>query len=196
MLFRTRDKMAERILIAGIGNIFFGDDAFGVRLARRLETQTLPAGVEVVDFGIRGIDLAYALLDDYRAAILLDATPRGGEPGTLYLIEVDANALHGEELASVETHNINPIQVLAMVEAFGGQAPPLWVVGCEPSRLETEDFEFMSLSPPVESALDEASAMVSSLVSRLYAKPDVAPAIDVSARSGIDQEITPPPGEI
>ncbi len=78
-----------RILIAGIGNIFLGDDAFGSEVARRLAAQPIPDGVRVVDFGIRGFDLAYALIDGYDATILVDATPRGGSPGTLYLIEPD-----------------------------------------------------------------------------------------------------------
>ena len=79
-----------RILIAGIGNIFLGDDAFGVEVARRLVRRRLPDGVRVVDFGIRGLDLTYALLDGYEAVILVDAAPRGGPPGTLYVLEPPA----------------------------------------------------------------------------------------------------------
>ncbi len=83
--------MKERILIAGIGNIFLGDDAFGVEVVRRLSrsARKLPDEVRIVDFGIRGFDLAYALMEGYEVAILVDATPRGGVPGTLYTIEPD-----------------------------------------------------------------------------------------------------------
>ncbi len=79
----------RRILVAGIGNLFLGDDGFGVALADRLARRALPDGVEVVDYGIRGMDLAFAILDGYHAVVLLDATPRGGAPGTLYLLEID-----------------------------------------------------------------------------------------------------------
>jgi hydrogenase maturation protease len=78
-----------RVLVACIGNIFLGDDAFGVEVAQRLAGRGLPEGVRVVDFGIRGLDLTFALLDDYEAVILVDATPRGGDPGTLYVLELD-----------------------------------------------------------------------------------------------------------
>jgi len=159
--------MAARILIAGIGNIFFGDDAFGVELARRLSERTLPDGVEVIDFGIRGIDLAYALLDDYAVAILLDATARGEAPGTLYLIEPDTETLGGLGLAGVEMHNVDPVQVLATVEAFGGRPPRLWLVGCEPDSFEARDNNVVSLSAPVKAALPGAIEMVEALVARI-----------------------------
>ncbi|MGA7673180.1 MAG: hydrogenase maturation protease [Nitrolancea sp.] len=159
--------MSERILIAGIGNIFFGDDAFGPRVVRELSARQWPDQVEIADFGIRGIDLAFALLDDYRAAIFIDATPRGGEPGTLYLIEVDDVTRAGHGVASVETHNIDPAQVLSTVKAYGGTPPPLWVVGCEPGSLEAESGDVLQLSAPVEAALAGAVNMVESLVSSI-----------------------------
>src|SRR5690242_3589971 len=98
------------VLVAGIGNIFLGDDAFGVEVVRRLAERALPDGVEVVDFGIRGFDLAHALMQAESTAILIDATPRGGPPGTLYLIEADATG--GDNPASVETHGMDPATVL------------------------------------------------------------------------------------
>src|SRR6202030_732892 len=85
--------MKERILIAGIGNIFLGDDAFGVEVVRRLAARKLPDAIRVVDFGIRGFDLAYALMEGYEITILVDATPRGGQPGTLYTIEPDLRSV-------------------------------------------------------------------------------------------------------
>src|SRR6516225_7125141 len=95
-----------RILVAGIGNIFLGDDAFGVEVARRLAARPQPDGVRVADFGIRGIDLTYALLDGYETVILVDATPRGGQPGTLYVIEPDVGGPAESGVAELmfETH--------------------------------------------------------------------------------------------
>src|SRR5262245_6478454 len=98
-------------LIAGIGNIFLGDDAFGVEVAQRLAGHVLPDSVYVVDFGIRGLDLAYALLDGYDAAILVDAMPRGGAPGTLYVVEPECN---GPSEAMIEAHALDPAKVLRL----------------------------------------------------------------------------------
>ena len=112
-----------RILIAGIGNIFLGDDAFGVEVAQRLAKRPLPEGVRVVDFGIRGIDLTYALLEGVDVAILVDAVPRGEAPGTVYLIEPEAgpdvnDADEGSLL--LEAHNLDPARVLRLVRSQGG----------------------------------------------------------------------------
>src|SRR3954470_3102987 len=123
---------ARRILVAGIGNVFLGDDGFGVALAGRLARRELPPGVEVVDFGIRGMDLALAMQDDYAAVVLLDATPRGEPPGTLYVIEPE---LPGEE-AGLDAHGMDPVKVLALARMLSrppGAAPRTLVVGCEPA---------------------------------------------------------------
>lgn len=160
----------RRVLVAGIGNIFLGDDAFGVEVVRRLAERALPEGVEVVDFGIRGFDLACALTNDCAAAILVDATPRGGAPGTLYVIEPDAAELEQPSTAAVETHSLDPLKVFGLANALGGRLPRLYVVGCEPGRLESEDGRLPSLSPPVSAALDGAVAMAESLVRRIAAE--------------------------
>jgi hydrogenase maturation protease len=156
---------AMRVLVAGIGNVFLGDDGFGVALADRLARQALPAGVEVVDYGIRGMDLAYAILDGWDAVVLLDATPRGAAPGTLYLIEpeIDADAL------AVETHGMDPVKVLAMVQALGGRPPRTLVVGCEPqTRMRGDDEDVVAaLSEPVRAAMDEAVRLVTSVLDDL-----------------------------
>jgi hydrogenase maturation protease len=156
------------ILIAGIGNIFLGDDAFGSEVARRLMGRALPPEARVVDFGIRGFDLAYALLDGYDVTIFLDATPRGGEPGTLYTIEPDLKELDNlnDDAAMVETHGMNPMKVLGMVKSMGGEFKRILLVGCEPTPLESEDGE-MGLSEPVEAAVGEAVRMVESLVIKI-----------------------------
>jgi hydrogenase maturation protease len=153
----------KRILVAGIGNIFFGDDAFGVEVSRRLGARTLPEGVRVVDFGIRGLDLTYALMEGWDAAILVDAAPRGGKPGTLYVLEPEVDGVP----ASIETHGMDPAKVLALLREMGGTPPVLRIVGCEPGTIP-EGFE-QRLSPEVEAAIDPAVALVEDLVAQLGA---------------------------
>jgi hydrogenase maturation protease len=162
--------MTPRILIAGIGNMFLGDDAFGCEVIQRLMGRGLPNYVRVEDFGIRGFDLAYALMDDYEAVILVDAVPRGERPGTLYTIEPDLSALDeaGPAEMMVETHGMNPMKVLAMVKAMGGEPKRILLVGCEPApSASDEEEERMGLSEPVEGALDEAVGMVESLIAKI-----------------------------
>ena len=123
------------MLVAGIGNVFLGDDGFGVEVARRLGERELPAGVDVADFGIRGMDLVYALGDDYDAAIFVDAVPRGQAPGTLYVIEpeVDQNEL------SLDTHGMDPVKVLRLAGELGPVPERLLVLGCEPETRMSGD---------------------------------------------------------
>ena len=158
-------RATTRILVAGIGNVFLGDDGFGVALAGRLARAEPRPGVEVVDFGIRGMDLAYALLEDYDVAILLDATPKGEPPGTLYVIEphVDPGAV------ALDAHGMDPVKVLALTRELGGSPPRTLVVGCEPeTRMSEDDEEIVAaLSEPVRAALDEAERIVESLLDEL-----------------------------
>ena len=153
--------MKPGILIAGIGNIFLGDDAFGSEVARRLQLRAWPSEVRVEDFGIRGFDLAFALLDGYELTILIDAVPRGDAPGTLYRIEPDLNALDelSEAETSIETHGMNPMKVLAMVKSMGGVFKRVVLIGCEPAPLAAEDGE-MGLSDAVAAAIPEAIRMI------------------------------------
>jgi hydrogenase maturation protease len=158
----------HRILVAGIGNVFLGDDGFGVALADRLARRELPAGVEVVDFGIRGMDLAYALLDGYEAAVLLDAAPRGDPPGSLYVIEPELD----DGAAAVDAHGMDPVKVLALARSLGGgPLPRILVVGCEPlTRMSGEEEDLVAeLSEPVRAALDEGVRLVESLLRDLTA---------------------------
>lgn len=160
--------MTPRILIACVGNIFLGDDAFGVEVSRRLLERPLPDGVRVVDFGIRGLDLAYALLEDHAAVILVDAAPRGGRPGTLYVIEPElGDKLEVGNGPLIEGHSLDPVKVLRLAAALGGRLRRLLVVGCEPET--TGDLNEMhdGLSAPVRSAVDEAIPLIESLVARL-----------------------------
>ncbi len=153
----------RRILVAGIGNVFLGDDGFGVALADRLWRREPAAGVEVVDFGIRGMDLAFAMQEGYDAVVLLDAVPRGEVPGTLYVIEVDPD---DDTDVAVDAHGMDPVGVMALVRALGGSAPPTYVVGCEPqTRMSAEDEDIVAqLSEPVLAALDPAVRLVESLL--------------------------------
>lgn len=159
--------VAPRLLVAGIGNVFLGDDGFGVEVVARLSRRPLPEGVEVADFGIRGFDLAYALMEGYQAAVLVDALPRDGQPGALFVVEPDLEQLDQLEAPAVaDGHGMDPVAVLRMVKQFGGKPPRLYVVGCEPASLGGEQGE-MGLSPPVEAALDGAVELVEDLVRRL-----------------------------
>ena len=159
--------MGKRVLIAGIGNIFLGDDGFGVEVTRRLAGRGLPEGVEVKDFGIRGMDLAYALQDDYELVVLVDATPRGEKPGTVYLIEPEVEE-DGE--VTLDTHGMDPVKVIKLSRALGARPTRTLVVGCEPQVvLGGEDYDemLMELSEPVSAAVDEAVELVESLVDRI-----------------------------
>src|ERR1700723_3076747 len=113
--------MSASVLVAGIGNIFLGDDGFGVEVVRGLTTRSMPEGVTVKDFGIRGFDLAYALLDPWNTVILVDALPRGGTPGTLYTFEPDlANVGNpASPLASLDPHSMDPVRVLHLAASMG-----------------------------------------------------------------------------
>jgi hydrogenase maturation protease len=159
----------SQILVAGIGNIFKGDDGFGVEVARRLAQSPLPAGVRVVDFGIRGIDLTYALLDGYDAAILVDTAKRGAAPGTVSIIAPErpsAGAVSPGDLF-LEPHDLDPAKVLRMVEALGGGCQRILLVACEPGTFGDEETGAMGLSPCVATAVDEAIKAVERLVKDL-----------------------------
>ena len=153
----------KRILIAGIGNIFFGDDAFGCEVVSQLARRPLPEGVCVTDFGIRSYDLAYAIMDNYDATILVDATPQGAEPGTIYLIEPDLKRLDELSEEAVNAHSMNPVRVLQLVRSLGGNAGWLRVVGCEPAVLDSEEGA-MGLSEKVQAAVAPAIEMIESLI--------------------------------
>jgi hydrogenase maturation protease len=163
------------ILVAGVGNIFMGDDAFGVEVVRRLASRKLPERVRVADFGIRGFDLAYALQDGYETTILVDACPHGQAPGTLYVIEPDLKALD-ESAASqpvTDAHAMNPVSVLRMARAMNIEVRNVLLVGCEPETLGGEEGQ-MRLSPPVEAAVEAAVELVQSLIDKLQDKPGLS----------------------
>jgi hydrogenase maturation protease len=153
------------VLVACIGNIFLGDDGFGVEVAKRLESSSLPANVRVEDFGIRGFDLSYALMDGPDVTILVDACPRGGTPGTVYVVEPDLEQIESLESAPVEAHSMNPISVLRLAVSLGAQLKRILLVGCEPEFLGGDEGH-MGLSAPVEAAVSEAVRVVESLIQK------------------------------
>jgi hydrogenase maturation protease len=144
-----------KLLVAGVGNVFLGDDGFGVEVVRRLSTEDLPEWVRVVDYGIRGMHLAYDLAGgDYHTTVLVDATGRGDEPGTVYVVELDPAA---EPPASVlDAHGMQPDVVLGLVRLLGGDPGRVLLVGCEPAVLDHR----MALSPPVARAVATAVTAV------------------------------------
>ena len=154
-----------RVLVAGIGNVFLGDDGFGVALVERLAERPLPPGVEAVDFGIRGMDLAYALGDGWSAVVLLDAAPTGQPPGTLTVIEPELDAVE----PALDAHGMDPVQVLALARTLGGPLPRTLVVACAPETIMTGEEEDVvaELSAPVRAALDPGVELVESLLREL-----------------------------
>ncbi len=167
------------ILVAGIGNIFFGDDAFGCEVACELMRLPLPPWVRVDDFGIRSYDLAYALMEGCDA-ILVDATPRGDLPGTLYLIELDLENLSSLGPAISDAHSMTPVSVLEMVKSMGGTTGRLYLIGCEPAQLESEDGH-MGLSEDVQAAVPRAVKRIVALIDQLSSDGN-QPALHGAAR--------------
>lgn len=149
------------ILIGCIGNIFLGDDGFGTEVARQLAARPLPPDAILKDFGIRGLDLTYALLEPYDLVILVDAYARGGEPGSVYLLEPDSGK--GDAPAQLETHGMNPVNVLRMVKSMGGPSNRVLLVGCEPLDLGSDEEGKLGLSEPVAAAVGEAVKMIEKL---------------------------------
>jgi hydrogenase maturation protease len=170
----------KKILIAGIGNIFNGDDAFGCEVIREIGNRMFPANVVVRDFGIRSYDLAYALTSDYGATILVDAAARGKAPGTLYLIEPNVDGLSGFEQMTVDAHSMNPVSVIRMAQGIGGIQGSVYLVGCEPERLESDEGQ-MGLSAPVQAAVSQAVAMIATLVRELLEQKEQNPSCAASA---------------
>jgi hydrogenase maturation protease len=155
---RPAAETAPRTLVAGIGNIFNGDDGFGSEVARRLAHRPMPDGVEVEDYGIRGVHLAYQLLEGYDLVVLVDALSQGEAPGTVFVLEPQVEL---EDAAPLDGHQMDARAVLAKVSELGGEIGRLLLVGCEPADLG----DGIGLSPPVAAAVDDAASLVEELVS-------------------------------
>ena len=164
------------ILVAGIGNIFLGDDGFGVEVIRRLSSREFPAQVRVTDFGIRGYDLAYALLDGYDFTILVDAVGRGGAPGTLFVIEPDVTGT-----SAMDAHAMNPESVLQLARAMGPVRGRIVLVGCEPATLGGEEGH-MGLSDTVMASVEPAARLIEDLVARLLHGEKLEEALESSPK--------------
>jgi hydrogenase maturation protease len=164
--------MTRTILIAGIGNIFLGDDAFGVEVARSLSRRTLPGEVQVKDFGIRGFDLAYTLLDPWHTVILVDALPRKEAPGTLVVLEPDLSGPGdpGAVGMDLNPHGMDPLRVLNLAASLGPITAHILVLGCEPKDFGDDLEGRMGLSPQVQAVIEEASSMIEELVERILAE--------------------------
>lgn len=161
--------MAAKVLVAGIGNIFLGDDGFGPEVARRMLTGDtddvgLPEGVRVVDYGIRGMHLAYDLLDGVGTLLIVDSVPGDGVPGSISMLEVGPDDLGDGDF---DAHGMDPVAVLGSLTSLGGALPPTYVVGCCPADVG----EGIGLSPPVAAAVDAAVAVVRTLVAERLAVP-------------------------
>ena len=177
--------MTPTILIAGIGNIFLGDDAFGVEVVRSLLKRRLPESVSVKDFGIRGFDLAYALLDPWRTVILIDALPRGEAPGTLFVMEPDLAGMGSSTSPDMafNAHGMDPARVLNLAASIGSISPEVFIVGCEPLDFGDELEGRMGLSAPVAAVMEDASDMVERLIDRVIrTQTEVPPQLQATER--------------
>jgi hydrogenase maturation protease len=148
------------MLIAGVGNIFLGDDGFGVEVATRLSSESLPDWVRVADYGISGMHLAYDLAEGFETTVLVDATPRGGEPGTLYVIEVEPGPADASGIPLLDGHGMQPDVVFGMLKTLGADVGRVLLVGCEPASIDAG----IGLSAPVTAAVGEAVRILVDLV--------------------------------
>lgn len=153
--------MTARILVAGIGNIFLGDDGFGSEVIRTAEISRGDPCVRVTDYGISGMHLAYDLLEDWDTLVLVDAVPSRGSPGTLHVFQAD----HESSPATIgfDGHGMDPATVFASLRALGGNPPYTVVVGCEAGSVE----EGIGLTEPVARAVPRAARAVEEIVAAL-----------------------------
>ena len=154
------------ILVAAVGNLWLGDDGFAGEVAKRLRERGLPEDVAVADFGTGGLDLAYEVMRGYDALVLVDVSRQGGEPGTLYMMEVDEDSIEGaiEDGARIDPHGMDPETVLRFVRATGGWPGKVVVVACEPAQVEEVA---IGLSPPVAAAVAAAADLVVETIEEL-----------------------------
>jgi hydrogenase maturation protease len=154
------------ILVAAVGNLWLGDDGFAAEVAKRLRERALPEDIAVADFGTGGLDLAYEVMRGYEALVLVDVSRQGGEPGTLYVMEVDPESIEGgiDDGMQIDPHGMDPETVLRFVKATGGWPCMVVVVACEPEQVEEVS---IGLSAPVEAAVDGAVGLVIETVEEL-----------------------------
>jgi len=150
------------VLVAGVGNIFLSDDGFGPEVVRHIagDSEPLPARARLVDYGIRGMHLAYDLLEGYDALVMIDACQEPGAAGELVILEIGPDDVRGGEF---DAHGMDPVAVLSALPDLGGQLPPTYLIGCRPAELS----EGIGLTPAVRSAVPAAAAAVRRLVQQL-----------------------------
>jgi hydrogenase maturation protease len=161
----------NRVLVAGVGNIFMGDDAFGVEVVRELLRRPRPPHVTVRDFGTRGLELAHTLVDGFDALLLVDTVQRGHVPGTLTVLDPDflPREQPTQDLLGAG-HGVDPCRVFGLVRALGGTVPRTRLLGCEPLAFGSDDEPMLELSPPVRQAVARALPLVEQLLSELAAE--------------------------
>jgi hydrogenase maturation protease len=159
-------ELEKQVLVAGVGNAWLQDDAFGGEVARKMEAQGVPSGVTVMDFGTGGLDLAYEVMRGYDALVILDASRQGGEPGTLYVIEPEMDEFAPEisDGETIDPHGMDPATMLRFVRATGGWPGKVVVIGCEPGEVDQVGY---GLTPPVAAVVDRAIALVLETVATL-----------------------------
>src|ERR1041385_8190772 len=159
--------MTGKILIACIGNIFLGDDGFGVEVARRLSQRKLPTDVVVKDFGIRGFDLASALIEPWDLVIMVDAMSRGSEPGNIYIMELNDECSAPTE--PMNAHGLHPARALDLARTMGEVSARVLLVGTEPAELGGEDGQ-MGLSPIVASVVEPACDVIEEIADKFLTR--------------------------
>jgi len=169
--------MAARILVAGIGNIFLGDDGFGPEVVRQAAIPPGDPSVHVIDYGIRGVHLAYDLLEEWDTLVLVDAVPSRGSPGTLHIFQADHESSSATD--SLDAHSMDPAAVFASLRAMGGSPPYTVVIGCEAGNVE----EGIGLTEPVAEAVARAARAVEDIVAALQ-----TPASSSSLSASLQEE--------
>jgi hydrogenase maturation protease len=157
----------KRVLVAGVGNLFLGDDAFGVEVVRELQRHPTPPNVTLRDFGTRGLDLAYALADGVDGLLLVDVVQRGYQPGTLTVLTPDFEREHANEEFLGPGHGVDPCRVYDLVRALGGTMPETRLLGCEPLSFGSDDEPMLTLSAPVRDAVGRSLPLIEQLVLEL-----------------------------
>jgi hydrogenase maturation protease len=154
------------ILVAGVGNAWMRDDGFGGEVARRLAHRELPEGVSVMDAGTGGLDLAYEVMRGYDALVVLDISPQGGEPGTLYVIEPDEDSIKGaiDDGETINPHSMDPQTVLRFLKSTGAWPSRVIVIACEPADVDDAGW---GLSDPVKEAVERAIELVLAMIDEL-----------------------------
>ena len=167
--------MKQNVLIAGIGNIFLGDDAFGSMVARRMMDRPHRPEVKILDFGIRGFDLAFTLLENYELVVLIDILPHSALSGSLRVLELPLSAPSDANRGAPQSHGMTPVRALELANQFGVNAKHIYLIGCEPENLLPNESGEFSLTPAVEAAVEPAILLVNELVEEFFQKTEQQP---------------------